>query len=193
MKTFLLKIALLASLLTALAACNKNKQDDQPLPPALREEFNCYINGEYWEEKQTGGPCNSIDFKYYKGQAPGGDPPGYLIMRGRNCLDRTYISIVLDSAFKPVKFSKFDNINGARFYNPNDYEYPHSVFDSILSLKLEIDSLLPQKYRDAVFPDGTPYVDVTDGWTEGTFEITLMNDLQDTVRITNGKFAAILY
>ncbi len=192
MRTFLLKIALLASLLTALAACNKSKQDDQPLPPALREEFNCYINGEYWE-RVRGGNCSSIDFKYYQNAAPGGGPAGYLVIRGKNCTDRTTMSIVVDSVFETIDLGQVKEVRGAMYYNPRDYEYPHSVFDSLLNIQLSIDKLEAQTYRDAVFPDGTPYVDVTNGWIEGTFEMTLINDLQDTVRITDGNFAAILY
>ncbi len=191
MKTFLLKIALLASLLTALAACNKSKQDDQPLPPALREEFNCYINGEYWEHT-PGGNCSSIDFSYFEG-GTGGGPEGYLIMRGEDCPTDDRFIISLDSIKSPVRLTEPKKINSLVFKYETKFEYPHYRFDSLLSVNINIDSLLPQKYDDAVFPDGTPYVDVTNGWIEGTFEMTLMNDLQDTVEISQGKFAAILY
>ncbi len=193
-------------LVTFTVQCKKEKQH-QDLPRELREEFNCYLNGEYWT-KNPGGNCHQLHARYYEAAGSvGANPQGYLVVRGVDCDTDNAMYIVLDSVettgtyFLPENDYNcgFHNMEAVRLDTLDIYPFEHFYYFA-LSGHVKITHLEPTKYEDAISPEGIPFVRTIGGWLQGTYEMILINDISqdtnmsvpDTLTITNGKFAAIL-
>jgi len=129
-----------------------------------------------------------------------------LLVSGKDCETSNRMGLIMDSVYSAgvYKFPKDDynsyflnraarNLDTMEIYPPEHYRY-YAVEGFV-----EITQLTPSSYRAAI-SDGQPYKQKINGWIEGTFEMTLINDISldsnntqhDTLKITNGKFAAIL-
>ena len=109
---------------------------------------------------------------------------GALTMAAKNCksdfFDAIYLSI--DSVLSPVKIDLKDT-NGIRVYptrvDDRQFEYPLDEYNQIVDGEVNITLIQADNYGGKTTPKGR---------VKGTFWITLYNAVNDTIRITDGKF-----
>lgn len=207
-KSFVMKKSfLLLTIMLVFISCKEEKQD-QLLPPELRQKFNCQINGEYWTMKPAGN-CDKLYTLYAKDTGTvGNNPPAYLLVSGQDCETSNRMGLIMDRVYTAGVYKFPEDDYNSYFFNRSARDldtmgiFPseHYRYYAIEGF-VEITELTPHSYKEDINPDtGQPYYHKINGWIEGTFEMTLINDisldsnntLHNTLKITNGKFAAIL-
>lgn len=208
MLSFITAGTTLTFLLVLSAGCTKDNQE-HPLPPSLRQKFTCEIDGEFWSSSQEGPGCVDIHARFYEHEGVQGEnPPAFLSIQGKDCKTSSLIGFSMDSIYTVGDYhfpsnnwyGVFFDREGSRAdtlgVNPPEH-YRYYAVEGVVN----ITQMEPSTYVEVINPDtGQPILQGTSGWIAGTFEMTLTNKVVedsnniicDTIRITDGKFTAIL-
>jgi len=185
-----------------LSSCVK-KEKNEELPPSLREHLNFYIDREYWESGGIG--CPDLYSDYYLAPT-GGNPAATLVIVGSQCRTRGRLILILESVYEAGvyhlpedglrtlwfdgKASREDTINPVELYEYYPIKGAINITEFTLPVLVrEVDSITGE----------VTVIQNTSGWVEGSFQMTLINDIsrspagtvRDTVVITNGSFGVI--
>lgn len=168
-------------LFIVLVACKK--EDKEPISSGLfAQKFYCKINGEDFYPVGFPFGCDAVRFDYYP-EAFMNIPPGYLIIRGRDC-----------TIYESVGFRLFDvdtSTSKIIFKSTEDKEISspfYSVLDTISGVQINYEKLINGEVNISRF---IPREDSNspDGVIEGTFQFTVTHPtLNDTIRVTEGYF-----
>jgi len=186
-----------------IAACQKEEQDNNNA--VLYEKFTAYINGEFWTEQ--GGRINCFPLRTTYVKKPGSygeNPGGFLAVVAKDCHNSNVMALKLDSIYSDGIYL-FDSNDTSSFFldresrNLDTMEvFPTEHYDyHAISGKVIIQDFRPA-YYDTISPPQS--AQNRPGWIEGSFQMVMVNDIsksppgtqQDTLYITQGKFAAIL-
>lgn len=181
----LLPLTLTCALL--IGSCKKENDDRECNSPNCPDIFTCKIDGEHWSIQTSAGSCRDIVANYY----PDGYKdlePGFLGMLGRDCKSDYYssVSIVINRIQSPMIIDLKDTSSVKVFPSRVDdrvYEYPADTYDKIVDGEINVTLIQADNYGDQ---------NTQKGRVKGRFWMTLYNEVNDTIRITDGVFDVAL-
>ncbi|MEQ9263285.1 MAG: hypothetical protein RLP14_09005 [Owenweeksia sp.] len=143
--------------------------------------YQCKVNGEIWQpSRDYPFRCDDIETLYSPGY--GGYKDGFLSIKAMDCNDNGHrIYLVIDSVTKPVLLDLTDSgtVKSYPSFIDGNQAHPSNVYDKIIDGQIEITLL--QK-------DGYDYSSSNWGRVQGTFWMTLANNKDDTIHLTEGAF-----
>ncbi len=176
----LFKITLITICIFIFSQC-KDDDDQSDKPNYGAQYFKCKINGFDFISQST-FHCDGGKFDYYP-EAYLTVPAGYMLIRGRNCLDYESTAIRINGMQYTTGNLNFLNPAFADSIFPfylhyNDSDSVRTLYETLIEGEMNIEQFIPRA------DDRSPY-----GTIKGTFNYILTDEhADDTIRITDGRF-----